>query len=48
MQITADYQSSEDVLSSPANGISGTYTAATCTLSHSGSKSLAKYQTALR
>ena len=49
VQITGACQSSEDVLVfSTQNGITGTYTAANCLLTLTGSSSLANYQAALR
>lgn len=51
VRITTNCASSEDVLTltpSPQNGITGTYTAGTCTLALTGTSSLANYQAALR
>ncbi|MFN8633983.1 MAG: Calx-beta domain-containing protein [Chloroflexota bacterium] len=51
VQLTGNCASGEDVLAltpNPQNGITGVYTAATCTLSLTGSASPASYQTALR
>ena len=49
VQITTACHPSEDVLVfNNQNGITGTYTAATCLLTLTGSSSLANYQTALR
>ena len=49
VQITTACRPSEDVLVfANQNGISGTYTAATCLLTLSGSSSVANYQAALR
>ena len=49
VQITGNYQNGQDVLSfTNQNGISGTWTAATGTMSLSGSSTKSNYQTALR
>jgi hypothetical protein len=49
IQITGNYQSSEDVLSfTDANGITGSWSSTTGVMSLSGSATLANYQTALR
>ncbi|MBK7470659.1 MAG: hypothetical protein IPI73_08555 [Betaproteobacteria bacterium] len=49
VQITGNCGSGEDVLGfSSQNGITGNYTAATCTLDLTGSATLANYQAALR
>jgi hypothetical protein len=49
VQVTANCTSGDDVLGfTSQNGITGTYTAATCLMTLSGSSSIANYQAALR